>query len=228
MNAPPSADPRSHLGTDRPRAHSSWPTFVLMAAVWLVLALYTNERVLTPQVLANLAAQGGGMVMPQDRVDDFRRIGRLAYVLLPVFLVARVGVTALVLQLFTILLSAEISYRDLFQASLWGFGAVIYGMFIQTLRLDLLGPDLTVAELTVVPDSLAALIMSPSATVTMGYHALSSVSLHSLLWIGIVFTFLRFECGVTLSNALLVPLAGWTTISLAQLGLNAFTVQILG
>ena len=148
--------------------------------------------------------------------------------LLPVFLVARVGVTALVLQLFTILLSAEISYRDLFQASLWGFGAVIYGMFIQTLRLDLLGPDLTVAELTVVPDSLAALIMSPSATVTMGYHALSSVSLHSLLWIGIVFTFLRFECGVTLSNALLVPLAGWTTISLAQLGLNAFTVQILG
>ncbi len=228
MNQPLPADHCSHRGTDRLAARSIWPTFALMAAIWMVLALYSNERVLTPRVLASLAAGGSGMVMPEDQVDDFRRLGRVAYALTPVFLVMRVGVTALVLQLFTMLLSAEISYRDLFHASLWGFGAVMYGMLIQTLRLDLLGPDITVPELTVVPDSLAALIMSPSATVTMGYHALSFLSIHSLLWIGIVFTFLRFECRVTPTSALFVPLAGWTTISLAQLGLNAFTTQILG
>ena len=37
----------------------------------------------------------------------------------------------------------------------------MYGMFIQTVRLDLIGPDITVQEISVVPDSLAALILNP-------------------------------------------------------------------
>jgi hypothetical protein len=49
---------------------------------------------------------------------------------------------------------------------------------------------------------------------------LSLLNLHGLLWIGIVFTFLRFERDVTPGRALVVPLAGWTTISLAQLGFH--------
>ena len=73
-----------------------------------------------------------------------------------------------------------------------------------------------------------ALILNPAPTLTIGYHALSLLNLHGLLWIGIVFTFLRFERDVTPARALLVPLAGWTTISLAQLGFHAFTAQILG
>ena len=44
----------------------------------------------------------------------------------------------------------------------------MYGMFIQTMRLDLIGPDLTVSEISVVPDSLAALILNPAPTLTMG------------------------------------------------------------
>ena len=158
-----------HQGTERLKTQSVWPMLAIMTAIWMALSFYSNERVLTPQVLANLA-----------------------------------------------------------RASLWGFSAVIYGMFIQTLRLDLIGPDLTVSEISVVPDSLAALILNPAPTLTMGYHALSLVNLHGLLWIGIVFTFLRFERDVTPPRALLVPLAGWTTISLAQLGFHAFTAQILG
>lgn len=216
-----------HGGTERLGAHSTWPAFALMTALWMALALYTNERVLTPQVMANLARIGGGILIPADQLDEFRRNGRWAYVLLPVFLAARVAVTALVLQMFTILLSAEIPYRDLFRASLWGFGAVIYGMFIRILRLDLLGPDLTVQELGVIPDSLAALIMNPAPTVTMRYDALSLLNVHSLLWIGIIFAFFRFECRITPRRALLLPLAGWTTTSLAQLGLHAFAAQIL-
>ena len=59
----------------------------------------------------------------------------------------------------------------------------------------------------------------------MGYNALSLLNLHGLLWIGIIFTYFR---RFTPRRALLVPLAGWATISLAQLGLQAFTAQILG
>jgi hypothetical protein len=218
----------NNQGTERLKTQSVWPMLAIMAAIWMALSFYSNERVLTPQVLANLARQSGGMAMTPDQVNTFERMEWLSYGFLPVMLAVRVAVTALVLQLFTMLLSAEITYRDLFRASLWGFSAVIYGMFIQTLRLDLIGPNLTVSEVSVVPDSLAALILNPAPTLTMGYHALSLLNIHGLLWIGIVFTFLRFERGVTPGRALLVPLAGWTTISLAQLGLHAFTAQIVG
>ena len=217
-----------HQGTERLKTQSVWPMLAIMTAIWMALSFYSNERVLTPQVLANLATQSGGMAMTPDQAIAFERMESLSYGFLPVMLAVRVAVTALVLQLFTMLLSAEITYRDLFRASLWGFSAVMYGMFIQTVRLDLIGPDLAVQEISVVPDSLAALILSPAPTLTMGYHALSLLNLHGLLWIGIVFTFLRFERDVTPARALLVPLAGWTTISLAQLGLHAFTAQILG
>ena len=172
--------------------------------------------------------QGEGMAIAPAQVDFLQRLEWLSYGLLPVMLALRVAITALILQLFAMLLSAEIGYRDLFRASLWGFGAVMYGMFIQTLRLDLIGPDLTMSELSVVPDSLAALILNPAPTLTMGYNALSLLNLHSMLWIGIIFTYFRFECRFTPRLALLVPLASWATISLARLGLQTFAAQILG
>ncbi len=223
-----------HPGTEPTGARSGgrtlgvWPMLAIMTAIWMVLSLYTNERVLTPQVLAHLAPQGSGMAMTAGQMDDLQRLELLSYALLPLLLTLRTALTALVLQLFTVLLSAEIGYRDLFRASLWGFGAVMYGMFIQTLRLDLMGPDLTMSELSVVPDSLAALILNPAPTLTMGYSALSLLNLHSLLWIGILFTYFRFECRFTPRRALLVPLASWATISLTQLGLQTFAAQILG
>ena len=215
------------LGADRIGAGSIWPTFAFMAAIWLAVAVYTNERVLTPQVLADLAGRGSGIQMTTAQVDYFQRMEWLSYGFLPVILALRIAITALVLQMFTMLLFAEILYRDLFRASLWGFGAVIYGLFIQTVRLDLLGPDLTVAELSVVPDSLAALVLNPGPGLSMGYAARSLLNLHGLLWIGVIYAYLRFQSGASARHALLIPLAGWITISLAQLGLQAFTAQIL-
>ncbi len=219
-------------GSDRPgidgiRAPSIWPTFALMAGIWMAVALYTNERVLTPQVLANLTGGGSGVVMGATQMENFQRLERLSYVFIPVVLALRIAITALLLQMFTMLLAAEIQYRDLFRASLWGFSAVIYGMFLQTLRLDLLGSGLTLLDLSVVPDSLAALVLNPGPSLSIGYGALSLLSLHGLLWIAIIFTYLRFRAGASPRHALLIPLAGWITISLAQLGLTAFTAQIL-
>jgi len=223
-----------HPGTNRlgdpsgGRTLGVWPMLAIVTAIWMALSLYTNERVLTPQVLAHLAPLGGGVEMTAGQMDDLQRLEFLSYALLPLLLTLRIALTALVLQLFTVLVSAEIGYRDLFRASLWGFGAVMYGTFIQTLRLDLIGPDLIISDLSVVPDSLAALILNPAPTLTMGYSALSLLNLHSLLWIGIIFTYFRFERRFTPRCALLVPLACWATISLAQLGLQTFAAQILG
>ena len=214
-------------GTDRGGALSTWPTFAFIAAIWMAVSVYTNERVLTPEVLADLARRGGGVLMSAAEMDNFRRLERLSYGFIPVVLALRIAVTALLLQMFTMLLVAEIRYRDLFRASLWGFSAVIYGLLLQTVRLDLLGGDLTVPELSVVPDSLAALVLNPGPSLSMGYVALGLLNLHGLLWIAIIFAYLRFRSGACPRHALLIPLGGWTTISLAQLGLKAFTAQIL-
>ena len=143
------------------RSHGVRRTFGLLAVIWIVLLFYSNEYVLTPQVLANLSSQAGGMQMSPDQMDTLQRMEWLSYALIPLMLAVRVALTALVLQLFTMLLSEEVPYRNLFRAALWGFGAVLYGMFVQTLGLDLLGSNLTMAELGVVPDSLAALIAHP-------------------------------------------------------------------
>ncbi len=230
MNTPLPYHPSSDRIEVRSRRLSFgvWPTLATMTAIWMALALYTNEHVLTPQVLGKLAGQSGRMAPTADQVEHLQKLELLSYGLLPLFLTLRVALTALVLQLITMLVSAEIPYRDLFRASLWGFGAVMYGMFVRTLRLDLIGPDLTLADLSVVPDSLAALILNPAPTLSVGYSTLSLLSIHGLLWIGIIFTYFRFECDFTPWRALLVPLAGWATISLTQLGLQAFTAQILG
>lgn len=166
--------------------------------------------------------------MSPAQLADLQRLELLTYTLLPIVLALRVSVTALVLQLFTTLIDAGLPYRHLLRASLWGFAAALYGLFLQTLRLDLLGPDLTMLELTVVPDSLAALIMSPPRSVALGYAALSLLNLHNLIWIGILFAYFRFECRVPPRTALFIPVATWAVISLTQLGLQAFTAQIMG
>ena len=100
-------------GTERIEARSmartlgAWPTFGFMAAMWVALAFYTNERVLTPQVLADLATHYGGMAMAPDHVGALQRLEWLSYGLLPVMLAGRIAITALVLHLFAMLLSTE-------------------------------------------------------------------------------------------------------------------------
>ena len=67
----------------------------IMTAIWMALSFYSNERVLTPQVLATLARQSGGMAMTPDQVDTFQRMEWLSYGFLPVMLATRVALTAL-------------------------------------------------------------------------------------------------------------------------------------
>jgi len=93
---------------------------VTMTAIWVMITLYSNERVLTPEVIARLAMGGGGMAMTTDQNSRFARLELLAYGALPFLLTLRVGSTALVLHLFSMLLTTEIGYRELFRASLWG------------------------------------------------------------------------------------------------------------
>ena len=76
-----------HQGSERLKTQSVWPTLAIMTAIWMALSFYSNERVLTPQVLANLATQSGGMTMTPDQAIAFERMESLSYGFLPVMLV---------------------------------------------------------------------------------------------------------------------------------------------
>ena len=213
---------------DRPLGLSTWRVFVLITVAWLTLALYANERVLPPEVLARIVGGGGGPRITSDQLDLMQHRGRLAYLLLPILLAARVAVTALVLHMFSMLLASTLTYRVLFRASLWGFGAVLYGMFLRTLRLDLLGStSVTQYDLGVVPDSLAALLLTPDRSMSVLYAALSLASVHDALWIGVVSALLIGFSNVPPRVGITIAAGGWAATAMARFGLQVVTVELV-
>ena len=64
-------------GSDR-EAHgmATWRIFILIACVWLAVSAYTNERVLAPEVMADVASRTPGVEMSVAQLDELRRQGR--------------------------------------------------------------------------------------------------------------------------------------------------------
>lgn len=214
---------------DRPLGLSTGRAFAVVTMAWLALALYTNERVLPPEVLVRIVGRGGAPQMTSAQLDLMQHRGRLAYLFFPIFLAVRVAVTALVLHMFSMLLAATLPYRILFRASLWGFVAVLYGMFLRTFRIDLLGSaSVTQHDLGVVPDSLAALLLTPDQSMSVLYSALSLVSVHDTLWIGIVSGLLVGFSNVRLRVGLTIAGGAWAATAMARFGLHTLTVGLIG
>lgn len=219
----------SPVGSDREAGGmATWRIFMLIACVWLAVSAYTNERVLTPDVMAGVVGRTSGVEMSVAQLDQLHRQGRWAYLLLPALLAIRVAVVALALQLFSMLMAHALPYREAFRAGLWGFGAVIYGTFVRMLRLDLLPAGaLTREELAVVPDSLAVFISGAGERATVLSAALGVLSLHDAFWIGIVTAYLHALAGLGRGTAFAVALGAWLTTALARLGAQAFMIGIL-
>ncbi len=206
--------------------------FLLITLAWLGVTLYTNERVLAPEVMADVVQRTTGVETPVDQLEQLRRQGRWAYPLLPVLLAIRVGVAGLVLQLVAILMAHPLRYVEAFRAGLWGFGAVTYGTFIRMLRLDLLpAGSLTRAELLTVPDSLAVLLpgpgLKPGPATTVLSATLSTLTLHDALWIGIVTACLMRLPGLEGRRAFTIALVAWGITALARVGAQVFMASVL-
>ena len=226
--SPASTD--SVVGVDQePSGVNTWHIFLLVNAVWLAISLYANERVLAPEVMAGVVERTNGVDIPVSQLDQIRRQGRWAYLILPIVLATRVGAVALTLQLISMLIAHALPFRVAFRASLWGFGAVAYGTFVRILRLDLLpAGTLTTAELAVVPDSLAVILSVAWADVPVLSATLSALSLHDAFWIGIVTAYLTTLTGFGRRRAVAVALGAWCTTALARVGAQIFMIAMIG
>ncbi len=223
--------PTDTLALNGPESHglTTWRIFLLMNVVWLAFTLYTNERVLAPDVMAGVVERTVGVELSVAQLDQMSRQGRWAYPLLPVLLAIRVGVVALALQLVSMLMAHALPYREAFRAGLWGYGAVAYGAFVRMLRLDLLpAGTLTRAELTVVPDSLAAVFSGVGAEVTVLSASMSVLSLHDAFWIAIITVYLTTLAGFGRRRALAIALGAWCVTAVARVGAQIFMMGIIG
>ena len=208
---------------------STWGIFLAICVVWLAISLYANERVLTPEVMAGLVRRANGVQISASQLDQFRRQGRWAYVLLPILLAIRVGVVALVLQLASMLLTHALSYRDAYRASLWGFVATAYGSLVRLIRLDLLPPDaLTQEELELVPDSLAAVLSGAPEAAPVLFASLGVLSLHDLFWVLIVTMVLTAGSRLRHRRAFTIAACAWCATALARLGGQVLMMGLLG
>ena len=208
---------------------TTWRVFGLISLLWMAVTLYTNERVLAPEVMAGVVGRTTGVELPVARLDQMRRQGRWAYPLLPVLLAIRVGVAALALQLVAMLMASALPYGVAFRAALWGFAAVVYGTFLRMLRLDLLPlGSLSRAELFVVPDSLAVLFTQSDAGVTILSASLNALTLHDALWIGIVMAYLTMATDLSRRRTFVIALCAWCMTAAARVGGQVFVIGILG
>jgi hypothetical protein len=97
------------------------------------------------------------------------------------------------------------------------------------LRLDLMGADaLTRAELTVVPDSLAAVFSGAGAEITVLSASLSVLSLHDAFWIAIVTVYLTTLTGFGRRRALAITLGAWCVTAVARVGAQLFMIRMMG
>ena len=211
-----------------PGALPTWQIFILINILWFAISLYTNERVLAPEVMAGLVGHTSGVEIPAAQLDQMRRQGRWAYLILPILLAIRVGVVALTLQLISMLMAHVLPYRLAFRAALGGFVAVAYGTLVRMLRLDLLPPNaLTQEELAVVPDSLAVVFSGAWADVSVLSASLSVLSLHDAFWLVIVTFYLAGLTGFGRRRAFTIALGAWCATALARVGAEVFVTGML-
>jgi hypothetical protein len=208
---------------------STWVLFFAICVVWFAISLYSNERVLAPDVMAGVVRRANGVQISASQLDQLQRQGRWAYVLLPMLLAVRIGVVALVLQLASMLLTHALPYRNAYRASLWGFGATAYGTLVRLIRLDLLPPDaLTQAELALVPDSLAAVLPGANEAVPFVSASLGVLSLHDLFWVLIVTVALTTTPRLHHRQALAIATGTWCATALARVGGQVLMMGLIG
>ena len=209
---------------------TTWRVFGLIGLLWMAVTLYTNERVLAPEVMAGVVGRTTGVELPVARLDQMRRQGRWAYPLLPVLLAIRVGVAALALQLVAMLMASALPYGVAFRTALWGFAAVVYGTFLRMLRPSTCCPrDLFRGpSCLVVPDSLAVLFTQSDAGVTILSASLNALTLHDALWIGIVMAYLTMATDLSRRRTFVIALCAWCMTAAARVGGQVFVIGILG
>lgn len=170
----------------------TWQIFALLAATAGVLAWVNNTLVMTPDVYRHLL----GDQLEKHRIDEqvaaIRRFAVWGYATIPIQVAVRVGVTALLVQMFCLLGMIELPFRYAFRAAALAFIANLYGSAVQLLWIAQRDPStVDAATLLVVPDSLSAVFSSAGGSwlpLLLNHLSLSQALWAVLLFLGLVGT----------------------------------------
>jgi hypothetical protein len=194
---------------------SAW-LFGAVAAGNLIVAVYLNTAVLTDEVYRSIWAGRGSAGQIEALLAITRHWELVGYVAGPIFLLARTGLTALLVQLSLLLIGPRAHLRHVFRAAVWAQIPLFVCTVAQALWLTLLPPAARTPDAIQVP-LLTALSLPGAASVSPTWNLLLvRISLFDVAWV-VVFALALEDRGRISGRAAGAAVAGtWLFITLFQ------------
>lgn len=192
----------------RARIPSAW-LFAGLAVSYLGLAAYLNAWILTDQVYRSIWNGGSSPAQVEALLDTTRHWERIGYVVGPLALLVRIGLTALLVQLSLLLLGPRARLSHVFRAGMWAQLSLVLATASRALWLTLLPPAARTAEVVQTsPFSLSALLES----VSLGPDwelLLGRLSLFDIGWVALFALALEDSGRISLRVATLAVTGAW-------------------
>jgi hypothetical protein len=218
----------SHALGSRIASLKNWHLFSILTAATLAVTIGTNRIVLSEDVVFRiLSPSGTPSAQAVGLLDQVRRWERIAYLLTPALLLARVAVPALLVQLTLLLLGIQKPLASIFRGSLWAQGATWLGSAAQVLWIAAIPASaLSATTLDIVPGSLASLLPIAGHTHPTLIFILRQVSIFDFAWITLFATAIEDGISLRARTAFGAVASTWLGIFAVRVGV-LFYFQVL-
>lgn len=198
----------------------NWHLFLIVSLATLAVTIGTNRIVMTEEVYGRMIpAVDGSLAQVSQVLAEARRWERLAYVLTPVLLFARVGFSALLVQLALLVLGAPTPLASVFRGALWAQAASWLGSAAQLLWMSSLPASaLTLATLEVPPGTVASFLPLPADGASPLGILLRQISLFDFAWITFFATAIEDGSAVRARTAFAAVGASWFAVTAVRWG----------
>ena len=212
----PQAMPVSLSLPVRRAGRTGWWLFAALALLTVGTAWFLNEFILTREVYHRVLGGRLDAGRVDEQFDFIHQIQRFGYAAAPFFLLLKLTLVALTVQLF-LLLTEEVSFGRVFLATAWAQLAVCAAGITRVVYLVLLpSSEISTATMAVIPGSVASVAMYAEEYQRPLYALLSLTSLSELAWCVILFLGLRQIAHVGRRPALVATVGVWTLLATLQ------------
>lgn len=205
---------------------SNWHIYVLMILLNIFLAFVMNNYFLSREVIIRLYSQYNDISSINIYLLTMKKYSFLGYALIPIIILIRIVLVALIAQLFFMLRLKEISFNKLFRIVLIGYGIIVFSSFIQLIILFLTPTEtLSLESLAMAPLSLSHLVSTENMDkVYNGF--LNQINVFEILWIITIAVGLKSISGIKSNTASIVAISIWFMIFLFKAGVNLYLSKI--
>jgi hypothetical protein len=190
--------------------------FAVLALLTLTTAWFINERVFTREVVHQLLDSRLDASRVDAQFDLLRQVELWGYLTSPLLLLLRLTLVALTVQLF-LLLSEDVPFRAVFRATAYAQLAICAAGVARAIYLFVLpSAEISRGTLSVIPGSLASVLMYPEDFQRPLYGVLSLMNLFELAWCVVLFVGLRQVARVAPRVAFVATAGVWGLLAALQ------------